>query len=102
MTEYFIHFAIAHKEFRIPELLSVCECLSIAIKLPDEESERDVERAFMVVRLDGGDDDAKRISQRCILVRLVVFASLARPFSNFISSRSPHASVFVFEYTFDA
>lgn len=68
MKEYFIHFAVAHKEFRVPELLSVCECLGIEIELPEDPEERDIERPFLVVKLQS-DEDALKLSQRCILVK---------------------------------
>jgi tRNA (guanine10-N2)-methyltransferase len=70
MPEYFIHFAVAHKEFRIPELLSVCECLECEIELPADASERDLDRPFMVVQLKD-DIAARKLASRCILVKSI-------------------------------
>lgn len=70
MLEYFIHFALAHNQFRIPELLSICELFGYDIELPEEDSERDINRPFMVVKLQN-DDVARRIASRCILVKLI-------------------------------
>lgn len=70
MPEYFIHFAVAHRDFRIPELLSVCECLGCEIELPVEAPERNVDRPFMVVKLKD-DTAASKIASRCILVKSI-------------------------------
>ena len=70
MPEYFVHFAVAHKEFRIPELLSVCETLGCEIELPAEASERDLDRPFMVVQLRD-DIAARKLGSRCILVKSI-------------------------------
>lgn len=70
MPGYFIHFAVAHREFRIPELLSVCECLGCEIELPVEAPERDIDRPFMVVQLRD-DVAARKIASRCILVKSI-------------------------------
>lgn len=77
MPEYFIHFAIAHREFRLPELLSVCECLNCPIELPEDPAERDIDRPFMVVKLQD-DDAARRIARRCILVKSVFRVDASR------------------------
>ena len=68
MQPYFIHFAVTHLEFRIPELLSVCACLQCEIELPEEEEGRDLSRPFMVARLKD-DDAARRIANRSILIK---------------------------------
>ncbi|KAF8320856.1 tRNA guanosine-2'-O-methyltransferase [Clavulina sp. PMI_390] len=70
MPEYFIHFALAHNEFRIPELLSICELLDVNIELPADPAERDLNRPFMVVKLEN-DEAAKKIASRCILVKAI-------------------------------
>lgn len=70
MPEYFIHFAIVHEQFRIPELLSICELLNIDIELPAEPSERELFHPIMVVKLQN-DDAARQIASRCILVKLI-------------------------------
>lgn len=69
---YIIHFAIAHHNFRIPELLAVAECLGCEIDLPADEEEMETDRPFMVVKLNN-DDDARRLLTRCILIKYVSF-----------------------------
>ena len=66
--EYLVHFVLTHQEFRLPELLSVCECLNIEIELPVEEKDRDPKRPFMTVKL-ADDEAARQLASRCILVR---------------------------------
>lgn len=64
-SQYLFQFAQAHEEFRIPELLSVSELHGFTIQLPDE---MDITRPFMLLGLEN-DDDARILTQRCILVK---------------------------------
>ncbi|CAE6438525.1 unnamed protein product [Rhizoctonia solani] len=66
---YFIHFAVTHAEFRIPELLSVAQCYGFTVGLPPE-LEIDNNRPFLHVEIDN-DEDAKILAQRCILVKAI-------------------------------
>lgn len=75
MPEYFIHFAIAHDEFRLPELFSICELLDVELEIPDEPSERGLLRPIMVVKLQD-DDAARRIASRCILVKSIALSQM--------------------------
>ncbi|KAF9520989.1 hypothetical protein BS47DRAFT_1378436 [Hydnum rufescens UP504] len=69
--DYVLHFALTHTAFRLPELLAVCECLAIDIRLPAEEEERAVHRPFLVVKLES-DEEARRLASRCILVKSIM------------------------------
>ncbi|CAE6343194.1 unnamed protein product [Rhizoctonia solani] len=66
---YFIHFAVTHPEFRIPELLSVAQCYGFTVGLPPEP-EIDNNRPFLHAMIDN-DEDAKALAQRCILVKAI-------------------------------
>ena len=69
--DYLLHFALSHTDFRLPELMSVCECLGVDIELPAEEEERAVDRPFLVVKLKN-DDEARCLASRCILVKSIM------------------------------
>ncbi|QRW21627.1 hypothetical protein RhiXN_06616 [Rhizoctonia solani] len=66
---YFIHFAVTHADFRIPELLSVAQCYGFEVGLPSEP-EIDNNRPFLQLEINN-DEDAKVLAQRCILVKAV-------------------------------
>ncbi|CAE6483335.1 unnamed protein product [Rhizoctonia solani] len=66
---YFIHFAVTHAEFRIPELLSVAQCHGFKVGLPPE-SQIDNTRPFLHVEIDN-DEYVQVLAQRCILVKAI-------------------------------
>ncbi|KAG9054588.1 hypothetical protein FS842_004721 [Serendipita sp. 407] len=68
--KYLIHFAIAHGEFRYPELQSISELFDFEIKLPESKDELDTSLPFLIVELEK-DVHAQFIAQRCILVKAV-------------------------------
>lgn len=68
--KYLIYYAIAHAEFRFPELQSISELFGFQVSLPDSEEDRDPTRPFMIVELDE-DRHARLLAQRCILVKAI-------------------------------
>ncbi|KAF8608623.1 tRNA guanosine-2'-O-methyltransferase [Ceratobasidium sp. AG-I] len=69
LTTYLIHFAVAHDEFRVPELLSIAQAFGLSVALP-REPEIDTTRPFMCVQLDK-EEDAKLLAGRCILIKAI-------------------------------
>lgn len=67
---YLLHYAIAHPEFRFPELQSISELFDFNVGLPEEEEERDPNRHFLIVELED-EAHARTIAKRCILIRAV-------------------------------
>ncbi|KDQ21877.1 hypothetical protein BOTBODRAFT_99027 [Botryobasidium botryosum FD-172 SS1] len=68
--DYFIHFAQAHTEFRLPELQSISELYGFSVSLPTDPQEQNPSRPFMIVGLES-EDHARLLAGRCILVRAV-------------------------------
>jgi len=71
--KYLLHFAVAHDDFRLPELGSVSQLFNIEIGLPDDSKDYDPKRPFMIVRLEC-DKHARLLARRCIMIKSVVFA----------------------------
>lgn len=68
-AQFLFVFAQAHEEFRIPELLSISELYGIAITFPEDDLKKlDISRPCMVLGLDST-DDAKKLAERCILIK---------------------------------
>jgi tRNA (guanine10-N2)-methyltransferase len=65
-AEYLIQFAQIHLDFRIPELLSVCECLGFQVDYDAEHV--DLTRPFMTIRLEK-EEHARLLGERCILIK---------------------------------
>lgn len=74
MPDYFIHFAVAHEEFRIPELLSICQLHSIELGLPAPPNDPELLRPIVPVTLPN-DEAARLIASRCILVKSIISSS---------------------------
>lgn len=66
--KYLLYYAIAHAEFRYPELQSISELFNFGVGLPEEEEERDPNRPFLIVELED-ESHAHHLAQRCILIR---------------------------------
>lgn len=63
----FVHFAQAHTEFRLPELLSVAELFDFHIHKPDSE-DWNPDRPFWVIELED-ERHAHYLAERCILIK---------------------------------
>ena len=66
--KYLLYYAIAHAEFRYPELQSISELFNFGVSLPDEEEERDPNRPFLIVELES-ESHARDLAKRCILIK---------------------------------
>jgi len=66
-TQYFIVFAQAHSEFRIPELLSVAELHGFTVLLPLPH-ELDISRPFMIIALEK-EEHVSILARRCVLIK---------------------------------
>ena len=62
-----VHFAQAHPDFRLPELLSVAELFNFSVEKVDNE-EWDSKRPFWVIELQE-ESHVHLLAQRCILVK---------------------------------
>jgi tRNA (guanine10-N2)-methyltransferase len=67
-TDYLIHFAQTHAEFRVPELVSISELCGFEITFPDDPDLKDSNRPFMVINLEC-EEHARQLARRCILIK---------------------------------
>jgi tRNA (guanine10-N2)-methyltransferase len=68
--KYLLHHAIAHPEFRLPELQSVAELYGFesTLKLPEKEEDRDPKSPFLIVELEE-EEHARQLAKRCVLIK---------------------------------
>jgi tRNA (guanine10-N2)-methyltransferase len=50
--KYLLHYAIAHPEFRFPDLQSVSELFDFKVTLPEDEEARDPHKPFLIIELE--------------------------------------------------
>ena len=65
--QYLIVFAQAHKDFRIPELLSVAELYGFSLNI---ENDFDPSRPFGILVLEQ-EEHVRLLARRCILIKWV-------------------------------
>lgn len=70
--KYLLHFAVAHDDFRLPELSSVSQLFNFEIGLPDDAKDYDAKRPFTIVTLES-DEHARLLARRCIMIKLVLY-----------------------------
>jgi tRNA (guanine10-N2)-methyltransferase len=68
--KYLLYYAIAHAEFRYAELQSISELFNFHVSLPEDEEDRDPNRPFLIVELEG-ESHARSLAKRCILIKYV-------------------------------
>jgi len=72
VKKYLLHFAVAHDDFRLPELSSVSQLFNFEIGLPDDAKDYDPRRPFTIVTLES-DEHARLLARRCTMIKLVVY-----------------------------
>jgi tRNA (guanine10-N2)-methyltransferase len=72
VKKYLLHFAVAHDDFRLPELSSVSHLFNFEIGLPDDAKDYDPRRPFTIVTLEC-DKHARLLARRCTMIKLVVY-----------------------------
>ena len=70
--KYLLHFAVAHNDFRLPELSSVSQLFDFEIGLPGAANDDDPKRPFMIVTLES-DDHARLLARRCVMIKLALY-----------------------------
>jgi hypothetical protein len=75
--KYLLHFAVAHDDFRLPELSSVSQLFNFEIGLPDDVKDCNPKRPFTIVTLES-DEHARLLVRRCIMIKLVLYLRALR------------------------
>lgn len=65
--KYLLQYAVAHAEFRLPELESICQLHAIHIK---HLGDFDPKRPFAIVELES-EEHARLLASRCIMLKYV-------------------------------
>jgi len=75
--KYLLHSAVAHNEFRLPELSSVSQLFNFEIGLLDDAKDYDPKRPFTIVTLES-DNHARLLARRCIMIKLALYPCVLR------------------------
>lgn len=70
--KYLLHFAVAHNDFRLPELSSVSQLFDFEIGLPDDANDDHSKRPFMIITLES-DEHARFLARRCVMIKLALY-----------------------------
>ena len=75
--KYLLHFAVAHNDFRLPELSSISQLFDFEIGLPDDANDDHSKRPFMIVTLES-DEHARFLAKRCVMIKLALYPRALR------------------------